>query len=219
MVNLTLLQTRIDHGNGIVASVLGEPVQLYRPVAGQTAIVPDTMIGLIQARFDPSADLSARKPNLYGHPAWIAAIDRTSTGTAVGDYLVAAAGTYFIVEQQALVPTACVLTNRTVSVYRPASAGTGSAFYFGNDANNGDGTLLLNAFPCSLLQGTKGERDPDNLPQSARQPWCAILLPVTPGVTIDPSDLIIDDLGHRWTVSNVEISALGSRITASFSGA
>ena len=69
-------------------------------------------------------------------------------------------------------------------------------------------------FPCSILQGTKGEKNDAGLPGDTRLPWWVILVPASVG-NIKYGDLILDDLGRRYVVSSPELTDLGYRITAS----
>jgi hypothetical protein len=155
-------------------------------------------------------DMKYGKPNKYGKATWYALVD--GTNLEVGDYFVGPQGTFLIAALQSLLPILVVECNRTVSIFRPqAQTGLGLGPYGGNtDATE---TLLISGRPCSILQGTKGEKSDSNLPGDTRSPWWAILMPYA-GVDITFDDVIVDDLGRRYIVSSPERSDLGWRITA-----
>jgi hypothetical protein len=155
-------------------------------------------------------DMKYGKPNKYGKPTWYALVD--GTNLEVGDYFVGPQGTFFIAALQSLLPILAVSCNRTVSIFRPqGQTGFGLGAYGGNiDAAE---TLLVAGRPCSILQGTKGEKAESNLPGDTRSPWWTILIPYG-GVSLTTDDIMVDDLGLRYVLSSVELSDLGYRITA-----
>jgi hypothetical protein len=155
-------------------------------------------------------DMKYGKPNKYGKATWYALVDGTNLN--VGDYFVGPQGTFFIAALQPLLPILVVECNRTVSVFRPEEqAGVGLGPYGANTAANQ--TLLVSGRPCSILQGTKGEKSESNLPGDTRSPWWTILMPYA-GVDLTMDDILIDDLSRRYVLSSVELSDLGYRITA-----
>jgi hypothetical protein len=155
-------------------------------------------------------DMKYGKPNKYGKPTWYALVD--GTDLEVGDYFVGPGGVFFIAALQSLLPILVVECNRTVSIFRPQEqAGLGLGAYGGNTAATE--TLLFAGRPCSILQGTKGEKTESNLPGDVRAPWWNILMPYA-GVNLTTDDVIVDDLGLRYVLSSVELSDLGFRITA-----
>lgn len=155
-------------------------------------------------------DMKYGRPNKYGKPTWYALVD--GTDLQVGDYFIGPQGTFFIAAMQPLLPILVVECNRTINIYRPQTlTGIGAQDYGGTtDANL---TLLAGNRPCSILQGTKGEKSEANLPGDVRAAWYAILLPES-GIVIDPDDIIEDDLGRRYAVSSTELSDLGWRLSA-----
>jgi hypothetical protein len=249
MVTATTVQTKLDRAYGKLSMKIGVTCSLYRATDFANAITGATLVSSnVAVRFDPMEDFKAQQFNGYGHPVWTAALDRTTYGTQVGDYLVTTSGdTYFIATQQSLLPTAVVSTNRVISVFRPQATlvtNTTNTYRFSRLTPNKGQTLnnpIMLGFPCSMLAGTKGEREESGIPLGTREPWCAILLPfnnATPlsilgagytpfgGAVLDSSvlpivetvimtgDLIQDDLGIEWEVSSVELTDLGYRITA-----
>jgi hypothetical protein len=68
--------------------------------------------------------------------------------------------------------------------------------------------------PVSELQGTKGERGAANLPGDVRSSWAQFLVPQLPNFTPVPFDRVYDSLGRTWTLSSLELTNLGWRMTA-----
>jgi hypothetical protein len=155
-------------------------------------------------------DMKYSKPNKYGKATWYALVD--GTDLEVGHYFIGPQGTVFVAALQPLLPILVVECNRVVSIFRPqAQPGDGIQPYGGNTDTTE--TLLIAGRPCSILQGTKGEKSDANLAGDTRSPWWAILMPVA-GVDLRMDDIITDDRGLRYVVSSVEISDLGYRCTA-----
>ena len=78
---------------------------------------------------------------------------------------------------------------------------------------------MLTGWPCSMLQGTKGEKDDSGIPDDTRSPWIAALLPPSAVADIRTDDVITDEDGRSFQVSGAELSPLGWRLTAAFAGA
>jgi len=204
------VQDKIYAGYGQAATRIGETASIYRPTNALSPI--GTAIGTILAAFDQRGRFE--NPNKYGQNIWYGLFDGCET--QVGDYLICDAGTFFIAAQQHILPILCVSCNRTVSVYElSGSADVGAQSY--NDAKAL--TAIMTGWPCSILQGTKGETNPVHLPDDVKMPWWSILLPLFTGVTIQTTDIIIDDLGRRYAVSSPELTDLGWRISAGLVGA
>ena len=204
------IQQKVYRGYAIAANKIGFPHSQYRPVSADlTGLAPisTTLLASFNAE-----DMTYGKPNKYAKPTWYAIVDGTQT--QVGDYLVGAAGTFFIAAQQPLLPILAVECNRTLSFARPqAQSDVGAVTnYEGNTPDTQ--TPLATGWFASVLQGTKGEKNEVGLPGDVRTPWWAILLPAIPGVTLQSSDLMFDDLGRRYILSSVELTDLGYRCTA-----
>jgi hypothetical protein len=154
-------------------------------------------------------DMSYKKPRGYGKATWYALVD--GTNLEVGDYFVGPQGAFFIAAMQPLLPILVVECNRIVSVFRPQTQTVnGIAPYGGNDAATE--TLLVSGRPCSILQGTKGEKAEGGLPGDARSPWWSVLMPIA-GLDMHMDDILVDELGRRYVASSVEETALGFRVT------
>lgn len=166
---------------------------------------------LTQRRVSLNAeDMNYRKPNKYGKATWYALFD--GTGITVSDYLIGPGGVFFIAAMQSLLPILAVSCNRVINLYRPQQqTNLGLGGYGGTTAKNE--TLLLQGRPCSILQGTKGEKSETNLPGDTRAAWWQVLLPNAGGI-IRYDDVIIDDLQRRYVVSSAELTDLGWRATA-----
>ena len=124
---------------------------------------------------------------------------------------------YFYVASMPLnSPILLVKCNRTLNISRPhGPSGTKGALGYAGSVPASE-QALLSGVRASMLQGTKGETNPANLPLDIRQPWWVVLLPALPGVVIDTGDFIRDDLGRRYAISSAELTDLGWRLTASY---
>lgn len=209
-MNAAKIEAKIQRGNGKAAKILGVVCDQYRAATSGPVMVTTNLLGIVMARFDQDFQFGARKPNLYGHPTWGVLADRTML--AVGDYLIGSEGTFFLIAQQSLLPTAAVSCNRVISISRPTGPTPGSNAYGG--VNNH--TPIVTSWPASVLQGTKGERGDVQLPGDVRMPWVSILIPAPPGVQIRFGDVVTDDQATpiRYTISGAELTDLGYRITA-----
>ena len=203
-------QARVYRGYAIAAGKIGVNHVQYRPLSALNPITVGNQLATLPVSFN-AEDFTYKRPNKYGKPAWFAIVDGTKT--AVGDYLVGPSGTFFIAAQQPLLPILAVECNRTVNVLRTQQeTGVGALGYGGDtDANE---TLLMQQWPASVLQGTKGEKNDASLPGDTRSPWWSILLPAFPGITLRSSDIITDDLARRYAISSAELTDLGWRLTA-----
>ena len=199
------IQARIWRGYAKSAQVLGANYQFYRPAGtypgAETVSLPVSL---------NAEDMKYGKPNKYGKATWYALVDGTSV--QVGDYFIGPQGTFFIAAMQPLLPILVVECNRTISLSRPqAQSGKGAQPYSGMTA--ADETPYATGVPCSILQGTKGEKSDADLPGDVRSPWWTVLLPGSVG-RIQRGDLIIDDEAQRYMVSSNEQTDLGWRLTA-----
>jgi hypothetical protein len=211
------IQQRIWGGYAKSAAVLGSSYQFSRPASGNTPAVwkdPNTH-QLNNPLFARNVSLNAEdmkygRPSKYGKSTSYALVDGSSLQP--GDYFVGAEGTFFIAGMQALLPILAVECNRTVTLSRvPQQTAVGASGYSGMTSANE--IPYVTGVPCSILQGTKGEKNEANLPGDVRTPWWALLMPASVG-NILYGDLIVDDLGRRYVASSVELTNLGYRLTA-----
>ncbi len=219
----TLIQSKVNLGYRLAAQRTGLPFTVYRPKDATAPIVPANLLTVLPAAFSAD-DYRFRRPQTYAKPVWTCLVD--GAVTVVGDYLVEvspltgqAARTFFVSSQQPLLPIQAVACNCTVTVARPTpQTGVGALPLGGNEAVVE--VASLTDWPCSLLQGTKGEKADAGLPDDTRSPWMSVLLPPSASVAdIRTDDVLTDDRGRRYLVSGAELSALGWRLTAAYAEA
>jgi hypothetical protein len=209
-VSGTSLQPLYDLGYSQSALVLGTPYQQYRaagvnnPTTGPALATP-----LAWVTTDPG--LQGAKPMPYGKPFWYAAIERG--GLQLGDYLIGQCGTFFVNSLIYPAPVGLVQCNHTVSLARavePLQPGS-TGVYSGSEVNIA--VPYAEGWPVSLqINGSRMSATSMGLPSDAK---LGILLMYAP-VTITPprfNDVVQDENGVRYTVSNVELTPLGYRIT------
>lgn len=204
------IQARVYRGYAKAADKIGLPHQVYRAAGGDDPLAAGNLVATLRASLN-AEDMKYGRPNKYGKPTWFAIFDGAQT--QVGDYLKGPSGTFFIAAQQALLPILAVECNRTINILRPQQQTGVGAVGYGGDTDDNE-TLLMQAWPASVLQGSKGEKNETNLPGDVRSPWWAVLLPALPGVLLRTADIITDDLGRRLLVSSAELTDMGWRITA-----
>ena len=206
------IQQKIYSGYGKAAVRIGKTATQYRPMSAMAPLA--IAIGTLPVSMTQNSEYS--KFNTYGKSVWTSVHDGSLT--LPGDYLITEDGTWFIAAQQPMLPIMAVQCNRTLEVLRVTqSSNYGAVGYSGDTASTE--TAIMQAWPASILQGTKGEKNPAALPGDERIPWWVILVPLFPGIIIRNGDIITDDLGRRYVVSSPELTDLGWRITASMQGA
>lgn len=211
MVDYALIQARVDYGYAKAASALGAPYQQYR--ASEPDNPTSTPLGSLNVWATTDAALKGTTPPQFGKPQWYAAVDRN--GLAVGDYLVGQQGTFFVSTLDYPSPVGLVFCNRIVSIARALDSlqlGANTQ-RFGTSIQTAE--PFMTCWPASLLQlgsGSKMVSTGMNLPSDSKVPGISVLLPVT-APQIRFNDLVTDDLGQRYLVSSVELSALGWRVT------
>lgn len=209
------LRAKIWWGYGKAGSKLGATYSIYRPsliASGVQPIGPGTLVGTTPAAFTPA--WSHLKYQSYGKPDWLAMVD--GNVVAVGDYLVPASGeTYFIAALQRNLPPMAVDCNRTISAYRPQQqTGVGALGYGGTDGATE--TLLLDTWPCSILQASKRqERSEVRLPGDVAFTVWQILLPYWSKAVLRSDDILADDMNRRFIVVGAELTDLGWRLLCS----
>ena len=201
------LKDRIARGLGAAARHIGAPYDAYRPVSAADPLDPRNRYLRLPAAFN-AEDPAFKHPTGYGRATWFGIFDNAYTQP--GDYLTGPAGTFFIAAQQALLPNLCVLTNRVLSLSRPAAPTTPGVNTYGG-VLFATATPLLTAWPGSIL--TAGSGSPGDLPSDANIPSWTVLLPDTP-IPLRAADIIQDDLGRTYVIGTAEYSALGWRILA-----
>ena len=206
------LQGKIYDGYSKAAERIGLATSIFRPASATTPLA--SLIGTTFASFTQNLEYS--KFNKYGNSTWTALHDGSLT--TPGDYMINSEGTWFIGAQQLTLPILAVQCNRVISVLRPTQpTGVGAVGYGGDIV--GTEAVLMQGWPASVLQGSKGEKNPAGIPGDERLPWWELLFPSFPGVILNTSDVITDDLGRRYIISSPELTDLGWRIVASMQGA
>jgi hypothetical protein len=215
-VTQSAIDAHINKGFAIAANKLGASFALYRPRSAGPILNPINMLDVVNLGFDTDARFGFKGPSIYNKPVVYGLVDRTEL--QIGDYLTDGGDTtFFIANIEPLRPAMLVRCNRIVSIFQPLSAtAIGPQFYGGNVG--GTGAPQLTSWPASILIGPKGEQNTAGLPADPRAPWYAVLLPITPNITLRTGDVLIDDLNRRYTMSAVELSVLGWRCTCSYGG-
>jgi hypothetical protein len=208
----TKLQGKIYKGYGQAAKRIGFDYQQFRATSAFFPLNSNPMQTL-PASF--TTNFTYGSPNKYGQATWLGLFDARTL--APGDYLIGPGGTFFIAAMQATLPIYCVQTNRMVDVLRVGmdpgdGGGIGGGPWAGDTAANE--APIMQGWPASILQGTKGEANPANLPGDVRTPWWVILLPAWPGVIFRTSDIVRDELGRKYVISSAELTDMGWRCTA-----
>lgn len=210
-MNQARLQQLVNKGYGKAALRLGAPCTIYRPSSATNPLASGNAVGTVMAAFDTDPGFSFNAPSLYAKPTWYGLFDATIA--RAGDYIVSPnAGTFFIASLEMTHPPLCISCNNVATFKRPDPNPPGDNYYGGDLRAEED--VLMEAWPVSALQGTKGERGTTQLPGDTRSPWNAILVPHYQGVTLRSSDRMYDDQGRTFTLSSCESTSLGWRITA-----
>lgn len=199
------LQSKIYSGYAKASFRIGRECTVYRAGSALGSVISSgNVLGTTYASFN-AQDMSYGKPNIYGKALWYGLFDATNYD--VGDYLVDTEdGTFFIAAKQLALPILMVQCNRTVTISRsPVIGQTGSAGYGG-----GDETPIQGPLPASILYGERGLGLP--IESDARNPMTTILFPSYPGVVINVSDILTDDLSRRFMIQAAELTDLGWRI-------
>jgi hypothetical protein len=204
------LQDRQYYGLGIAARRTGDPTDAFRPNGPFRPLDSVNRFLRLAASFLPMG-AGATRANGYGLALWQGLFD--AAYTMPGDYLVQRHRIFFIAAQQPLLPVLCIQTNRTISVSRPSLQTSAASNPYGGYTGSGT-SILMEAWPASVL-GETGRGEPAaGLPTDLAIPSIAILLPASPGITLSPGDLISDDLQRSAIIVGSELTDLGWRLTA-----
>jgi hypothetical protein len=203
------LQDRLAWAANITARAAGDWADAYRPAGITLPLAPANRYLRIPVLFTGYAG-KFNRPLGYGEAVAHGIFDYSYTRP--GDYLVKGDMIWFIASQDVLQPALCVRTNRILSFSRAAApSSTGANNYGGVTASTV--TPLIQGWPASVL-GSSGSGQPSaGLPSDSSVPYWTVLLPLLPGVTLLPSDLMTDDLGRSAVVSAAESTFLGWRLT------
>ena len=205
------LQSLYDLGYAQSAAVLGTPYQQFRasgvdnPTGGTPVATPNAWVTT-----DPA--LQGTKPVAYGKPFWFAALERNAL--ELGDYLIGQDGTFYVNSVIYPAPVGLVQCNRTVSLLRAADTlQAGSTGTYSGSAIN-DAAPYAVGWPVSIqIMGTSVSNSGMNLPSDGRVGRVLIYAPQTiPAPRFN--DVVQDETGARYSVSNVELTPLGFRLSA-----
>jgi hypothetical protein len=204
------LQDHLYRGAGISARFIGQSADAFRPNGPFNPLQKQNRFLRLPVVF-----LSARgkgsQTNVYGEALWHGIFD--ASYTQAGDYIVLPSGKFFIASQDTLLPVLCVKTNRSISIVRPdMQTNTAGNSYGGY--TSGLSTILIEAWPASVLGETRSSPSLTDLPTDQVIPYWNVLLPAACQVILSPGDLITDDLDRTATVSGSELTDLGWRISA-----
>lgn len=205
------LQNAYVRLNSKWASKLGSLYTQYRPTGPINPVTEATQIATVDALFDASVSLAFNAPSVFGNALFAAIVNPTLVQAL--DYLTGVDGTFLIASTEPLKPIFAVRCDRLATFSRPTPQPSSPGYYSGEVAG-ADTPLMMNV-PCSILNGTKGQRNAaEELPADSRLPWIQLLAPYFPGVILTESDRITDDTGRNFVISSCELSVLGWRLTA-----
>src|SRR5208282_1258752 len=134
------------------------------------------LLGTVMAAIDTEAALTFTTPRVRAKSdSFYAAVDASLI--QLGDYLLPPGSDVFFVSALGpFTPTRLTLCTSVINIFRPVIQSPGSGFYGGDVVSAGE-TQLATTWPCSITQGTKGEKGEANLPGDTRLPWFSVLLP------------------------------------------
>lgn len=200
------LRDRLFWGLNRVANVLGDPTDAYRPKGTTDPLNRSNRFLRLRAVFS-RADGNFAQPVGYGEALWRGHFD--ASYTKAGDYLVRERDIWFIAAQQSLLPVLCVKANRTISISRPATPGTGTTPL---QPIGDPGVTLISGWPVSMLGIRTEGRSPTRLPGDTMVPNVIVLLPAVDQVYPRPTDIVTDDLAGTGTIVAAELGELGWRL-------
>ncbi|MFH5067218.1 hypothetical protein ACHHY8_02545 [Enterobacter cloacae complex sp. 2024EL-00215] len=204
------IQQKLYKGYAKAAKRTGTNYQHYRPSSANNPLDASNRLPDLYASLNAD-DPTFSRPNVFGKATWYGIMDGAQC--QVFDYVKGIEGTLYIAAMQQLLPIYMVDCNRVVSVLRPVmDTGPGELGYGGDTAANE--ALLMTGWPCSMLQGSKGEKNEVGLPADAKNPWFNVLLPFVDGVYLRTADIITDEIGGRYKLTSAELTDLGWRLTA-----
>jgi hypothetical protein len=121
-----------------------------------------------------------------------------------GDYLAGPEGTAFVAAIEPPKPMLVVMTNASVSLWRPASPILAGINPYGAVLPS-TLTALVSSFPASLLVGGIGDRTRAGLPDDTKVPGFTGLLPAVQCVQPRVGDILTNDRAEKFVVIAVEL--------------
>lgn len=207
-MNADHIKDRVSWAYNITARAVGRPADAFRARGPHVPLSPANRYLRLHAAFSTAAGNFSRS-QVYGSGLYVGYFD--TAYTKVGDYLVQGPRTFFIAEQDDLLPTLCVRTNSTVSIRRPALPATIGMSGYGGGRN--DDTSLMTAWPASALGIGGGGQSQAGLPGDGSVPGWSVLLPAPAGIGLMVSDIVSDDQGRQGAIMAAELTHLGWRLT------
>lgn len=203
------MSSLINRGFAIAGDIAGAPFAQYRPssVTGPTTGSP---LATLDGVLDPDTNLSLRDTD-YRH-GWIAGWIGDASNLAEGDYLVGAR-TCFVSQIEPLRAPSCIVCNRTLSIYQPASATANGTNSYGGRTTGTD-TLLASGWPAGVLPKTHIEIDPTRLPSDVKTSFFDVALPASLDLVLTYGLLLLDDYGQSYLVSTAALTVGGWRLIA-----
>jgi len=202
-------QSKIYKGYAIAAKKIGLVYNQYRSTTGIDPIVIGNLISsTFYASFNVSWDYM--KASKYGNAIFQCVAD--GRVLQVGDYLVDSSKTWFIIGMEHLLPILAVECNATATIERPTqSTAKGFVGYAGYVPGNG--TVVMQNIPISLLIDGRGRENPNKLPMDSTWGRWLILMPFLGNVQIKVGDMmkVGTDL---YIVDSNELTEFGWRIRA-----
>lgn len=203
------LRNKVYIGYGKAAQRIGYVAQQFRATSAFNPL-QTTPLQSLNASFTTNFNYNA--PNKYGQATWLGVFDGRQF--VVGDFLSSPEdGVFFVAAMQTTLPIYCVQANRIISVLRTSQSDSGGVIGYGGTTAENE-VALMAGWPASILNGTKGEKSPVNLPADAKTPWYLLLFPSYGDIILRTSDVITDDIGRRYIVSSAELTDMGWRVTA-----
>lgn len=207
-------------GPTIVAQVLGLPFSQYRCTGVGPVISSSNLLATLPAWITADKTLMGAAPFVYGKPVGFAGVNPALT--LPGDCLVGSltvggpSETFFISSQDIPAPIQVVRCNAVVSIARASDAlvAGSSGTYSGTAVESA--TPFATGWPASVLQmssGSKMDGAGMQLPTDGKLPGQNILMPGTcPEIRFN--DILTDQNGVRYSISEAELTQLGWRLTA-----
>ncbi|GAB0116902.1 hypothetical protein [Acidisoma sp. 7E03] len=212
-MRLARVQDRLARGMGRAAFAVGDGYALFRPVGPERPIRPETLALHLKAALHGGGRGWGAIP-AYGEAVWNAVLD--TAYSQPGDYLQGPLGTFFIAAQPPLLPTLCVLTNKTLTATRPDGALAPGVNGYGG-VQRTQQMLLLDDWPASVLMARAGAHHGGELPGEPGPPTWSVLLPPSAQPTcggLQPGDLLQDRGEFTAVITTVEETTLGWRLAA-----
>lgn len=209
-MNGTLLQQKIYYGYAIAAQKIGNAFSQYRAASPINPIVNGNLLtSSFLASFN--VDWKYSKASQWGKVIY----QCLGNGAVmrVGDFLISAAQTFFIVAMEPLLPIIAAQCNAVASVERPfISNAVGDVGYSGYVPQS-TRTVLMSNIPMSIIEDTRKSSNPTKLPtDTACNNWI-ISIPNLDGTLLQVGDSIING-NDIYSIEAPELTSYGWRIRA-----